>query len=257
MAGRTSTRFLYLTVPLGAASAYGTHIGLSHLEAKYPNLSASKYASAALQAPQHPDTQRCAYTDIFAAQIPLTALQKRTRSGTHPTDHVALEGAWARTVLNSRILRVEASVLGLLTKGRFHPGDTGQNGFRDGRDGTTQTLLNGVAYTQRIPGADADSRGLLIAWEMAKPPRVFFEMIARWGYPWRLMSGGRHEMGVSDPYEVPGRGLCVDVRFAGAHDYDIIAVEGENQKVIPAWVMRLHAGYARLILDQAVRELLQ
>jgi hypothetical protein len=46
----------------------------------------------------------------------------------------------------------------------------------------------------------------------------------------------------------------VDVRFAGAHDYEIVEEEGVKQKIIPGWVMRLHAGYARLILDLGVRE---
>ena len=230
-----SKRLVYLATPLGAA-AYGIHRSLSYLEDNYPNLPASRYASVALQSPRHPDTQRCAYTDIFAARIPLAALQERACSQTQD-NRLALEEAWARAVLNSRILRSEGALLGLWTRGKLDPGDTGENGFYQDCEEKPQRLLNGVAYTQRIPGANADSRGLLIAWEMAEPPRAFFENLARWGYPWRLMSGGRHEMSVSDMYEVPGQGQFVDVRFSGAHDYEMVAIEREKQKVIPAWVM--------------------
>jgi hypothetical protein len=87
-------------------------------------------------------------------------------------------------------------------------------------------------------------------------PRLFFEKIARWGYPWRLMSGVRHEMSVSEPFQ-RNAGMFVEVRFASAHDYEVVDAEGERekQKIIPAWVLRLHRGYARFILDSAVREL--
>jgi hypothetical protein len=255
MARRTITRLLYIAAPIGATS-YGIHRGLAHLEDKYPNLPASSNASKALLQPSNPQNQRCAYSDIFVARMPLSALEARVQSP-GKRDHIALEEAWARAVLGSRILRAEGSLIGLLTKRKFSPGDIGEHGFGPRENGETQKLLNGVLYTQRTPGADADSQGLLIAWYMADEPRVFFEKIARWGYPWRLMSGGRHEMGVSEPYDVPGQGWVVDVRFSAAHDYEIVEEEGVKQKIIPRWVMRLHAGYARLILDLAVREVVE
>lgn len=252
MASRTLTRLIYIAGPIGAAS-YGIHRSLSHLEEKYPNLAASAHASKELLIPRNPYTQRCAYTDIFSARMPLQALKARTQDpGKH--DQTALEEAWARSMLRSKLLRVEGSILGLFTRGTFTPGDIGEHGFRAGDQDKPQKLLNGVLYTQRVPGADGDSRGLLVAWYMADEPRGFFEKIARWGYPWRLMSGGRHEMSVSEPYDVPGLGPVVDVIFAGAHDYEIVEEESVRQKVIPRWVMRLHAGYARLLLDFAMRE---
>lgn len=254
MARRAISRLLYIAAPISATS-YGIHRGLSHLEEKYPNLPASENASKALLAPQNPSTQRCAYTDIFAARVPVSALEARIQSP-DKRDQVALEEAWAQVVLGSRILRAEGSLIGLLTKRKFCPGDLGENGFGSREIGEPQELLNGVFYTQRTPGADADSQGLLVAWYMAEETRVFFEKIAHWGYPWRLMSGGRHEMSVSVPYDVPGQGRVVDVRFSGAHDYEVVAEEGAKQKSIPGWVMRLHAGYARLILDFAVREVM-
>jgi hypothetical protein len=252
MARLAISRLIYIAAPIGLTS-YGIHRGLSHLEEKYPNLPASANASKALLAPRNTIAQRCGYSDIFAARVPLAALEARIKS-LDKRDQIALEEAWAQAVLGSRILRAEGSLVGLITKRKFSPGDIGEHGFGPRKNGEPQELLNGVLYTQRTPGADSDSQGLLIAWYMADEPRLFFEKIARWGYPWRLMSGGRHEMSVSAPYEVPGQGRVVDVRFAGAHDYEIVEEEGVKQKIIPGWVMRLHAGYARLILDLAVRE---
>lgn len=99
-----------------------------------------------------------------------------------------------------------------------------------------------------------DSNGLLVSWSMADDPRLFFEKIARWGYPWRLMSGGRHEMSVSEPFEVKGKGKLIEVKFSAAHDYEIIPEEKDKQKITPEWTNRLHRGYARFVLDSAARE---
>ncbi|KAL4951046.1 hypothetical protein BDW69DRAFT_170956 [Aspergillus filifer] len=94
---------------------------------------------------------------------------------------------------------------------------------------------------------DYNPYGLLVSWKMPKGPRLFFKKIARRGYPWRLMSGGRHEFTCEGPYFIPGRedeGLFVDLRFASAHDYQTVPNEGNlsRQKTIPKWVARLHRG---------------
>lgn len=106
------------------------------------------------------------------------------------------------------------------------------------------------------------AEGVLFCWHMPDEPRRFFETIARWGYPWRLMSGGRHELSVSAPF-IPDEDdrhdePVVEVRFATAHDYEVMSEEGppEKQKVIPAWTLRLHRAYARFLLDMAVKEMI-
>ncbi|KAJ5114828.1 hypothetical protein NUU61_000587 [Penicillium alfredii] len=255
----------YIVVPTGAAS-YGIHRGLSHLEEKYPELPAKATTSTALRTPSSPATQRCAYTDVYATRVPLPALELRTRPSslsTTTSDKTALEDAWARSVIGSKLLRAEGFLIGLFKHGRYTPGNTGDTeaGFApDAETGAPRELLNGMLVAQREPGSpDADSNGLLISWQMADEPRAFFEKIARWGYPWRLMSGGRHEMSVSEPFEMCGQGRVVEVRFATAHDYEVVPEEGgpETQKIIPGWTARLHRGYARLVLDLAAREVEQ
>ncbi|KAJ5210847.1 hypothetical protein N7491_010658 [Penicillium cf. griseofulvum] len=255
---RRSLRLLgYTTVAAGIAS-YGIHRGLSHLEEKYPELPRAA-GSKALGKPQNLDTQRCAYTNIYAAQIPLRTLEARVPSSKTPTK-TELEYAWARSVLGSKILRAEGSLVGLLTSFRLAPGDIGNSaeGFLpDETTGAPRLLLNGLMQVQRLPAADEDSNGLLVSAEMPDGPREFFEKIARWGYPWRLMSSLRHEMSVSEPFQMNGQGMFVEVRFTSAHDYEVVDAEGEmeKQKTIPDWTLRLHRGFARFILESAVREL--
>ncbi|KAJ5970577.1 uncharacterized protein N7479_000495 [Penicillium vulpinum] len=255
---RRSLRLLGYTAATTGIASYGIHRGLCYLEEKYPELPPAA-GSKALREPRRPDTQHCAYTNIYAAKIPIKALEARVPSSKTPTK-TELEYAWARAVLGSKTLRAEGSIAGLLTSFRFTSGDTGnsEEGFSpDKTTGAPRTLLNGILQVQRLPAADADSNGLIVSSELPPESREFFEKIARWGYPWRLMSCVRHEMSVSEPFKINGQGTFVEVRFASAHDYEVVDAEGalEKQKVIPDWTLRLHRGFARFVLDSIVREL--
>jgi hypothetical protein len=254
---RRALRILtYITVPT-LATSYGVHLGLNHLEDKYPALPPAAAGSAALSTPQKP-SQRCAYTDIYATRIRLEALEALIPESALVTDinqKILLEEAWARAVLSSKPLRIESSIIGLLTSRTSAPGDVGENGFSaDPETGAPRSLLHGLFTVEREPAQPGGSNGLLVFWGMADGPRLFFERIARWGYPWRLMSGGRHEMSVSEPFEIKGQGRFVEVRFSAAHDYEVVPAEGKRQKILPEWTNRLHRGYARVILDAAARE---
>ena len=258
-----SRRLLTLTLP-PVVIGYGIHYELNVLESKYPAIPPESSTSLALRTPRNSQTQHCGDIDVYSARVPLRALQhakERRGAGkaTTPQDE------WARTLLNSPTLRTEASLIGLFTTGRFTPGDTGNTpgGLNpEIEPGVPRKLLNGVFTVQRPPSPDptlSNENSLLVSWEIPPVPREFFERIARWGYPWRLMSGGRHEISVSRP-DTEGdeiREPFVEVRFASAHDYETVSEEGglEKQKTIPGWTGRLHRGYARWVLDSAVQEL--
>lgn len=261
----TSRRLLTLVLP-PVAIGYGIHHELNNLESKYPGIPPEPSTSPALRKPHNPQTQHCGDIDVYSARVPLRALlhaKERIRRGTETP--ITLQDQWARTLLNSPTLRTEASLIGLLTTGRFTPGDTGNTAgglFPETEPGVPRKLLNGVFTVQRPPSSDptlSNESSLLVSWEIAPAPREFFERIARWGYPWRLMSGGRHEISISRPDseddnpEEP----FMEVRFASAHDYETVSEEGglERQKKIPGWTGRLHRGYARWVLDSAVQEL--
>ena len=112
------------------------------------------------------------------------------------------------------MLRAEAQIV---ARSRS-PGDCGEHGFHKG-----QKLLNALFEVQRPP---AQGEPLLLSWTMAEDAVGFFRRVARWGYPWRLMDGGRHELGVG----AVARDGEVEVRFSAAHDYRRVREEGKEQK---------------------------
>ncbi|KAL4805562.1 hypothetical protein BDV18DRAFT_141275 [Aspergillus unguis] len=281
-------RLLWITVP-PAIGIYALDRKLSDLEARYPALPVDRSTcSAALCTPNAPATQHVAYVDIYAARVNCTGLVKRGEPLTPQIfNRVKAEffrsggEAWAVAVLTSRIMWTEGCIIGLLSGRGWNPGDIGRSveGFgpvcadalpiksAPGAGASTKDmerkkkkreLLHG-ALTVECPPMPDNPYGLLVSWKLPDGPRLFFEKIARWGYPWRLMSGGRHELSMSEPYYVPGReseGMFFDLRFSSAHDYEIVPEEGgiEKQKTIPKWIARLHRGYARWILDRAARD---
>ncbi|KAL5361269.1 hypothetical protein BJX96DRAFT_151653 [Aspergillus floccosus] len=263
MAAIYRTRLVALLVP-PVVVGYGAHYVLRSLEHQYPNVSIDNSTSIALRTPSHPSSQHCPRIDLFTARIPLTALQARLPPTKQTNEEITpstqdLTTAWAQTLFNTKPLRAEAKACGLLTGAGFNTGDLGNTPEAFAPDPVTKTprvLAHGVFVVERPPAED-DHYGLLVRWDMADGVRRFFERIALWGYPWRMMSGGRHELMVSAPFEVEGEGPFVEVGFACAHDYEVVASEGENQKMIPEWTQRLHCGYARLLLHAAVRELKQ
>ncbi|KAL4781779.1 hypothetical protein BJX76DRAFT_359540 [Aspergillus varians] len=270
---------LYILTP-PAVGTYVVHHELRALEEKYPALPADDTTcSLALRTPTSPSTQHSPHIDIYSARIPLSSLPSATAPITpeglqSPQAHQTLSTRWAQALVGSRILRWEGSVFGLFSSRGFQPGDIGLSeeefgplpvnvnaNVKEDRNQKRQ-LLNGGFIVERPPSQDGNPYGLLVSWDFPDDLRVLFEKIARWGYPWRFMSGGRHEMSVSKPYFVSGRegeeeeGWVVDVRFSSAHDYEIVPAEGglEGQKTIPEWTVRLHRGFARLVLDRAVGE---
>lgn len=264
MATRSRTRlFLTLTIPPLVIAGYSTHHWLNNLEARYPPIAPDRSSTELLRTPANPVVQHVPHIDIYSARIPLRALQARVKNPadeTKPTKQ-DLNTAWAQSLLNCSLFRLEAKFIGLFRTGKFNPGDTGTSpaGFSpDPETGAPRELLNGIMTVVREPVGEEP---LLVKWGMPDEPRAFFEKIARWGYPWRLMTGGRHEMSVEGPFEGEGdeesQGPFVEVRFASAHTYEIVEEEGElwEQKTIPKWTGRLHQVYARFLLDTAVREL--
>ena len=263
MARRFPTRLLFTLATPPLLVGYGTHIWLHSLEARYPPIAPDRSSTELLRTPANSTTQHVPHIDIYAARIRLRDLQARTNNTTEKLTKQDLNTAWAQSLLSCSVLRLEAKVIGLFRKGRFDPGDLGTTpaGFSpDPETGAPRELLNGAMTVIRPPVGDEP---LLVKWGIPDEPRRFFEMIARWGYPWRLMTGGRHEMSVEGPFDgegdEEGLGPFVEVRFASAHTYEIVPEEGGilHQKTIPNWVGRLHRGYARFVLDTAVTELME
>ncbi|KAL2433997.1 hypothetical protein ABEF95_013220 [Exophiala dermatitidis] len=258
---------------------YGTHLYLSSLERRYPALPPEMTTTKILRVPDDPKTQRCAYVDVFAARVPLRKLLRRSdnndnnnasseSTSSSNSTHQDLALVWAQRFLDSRIMRMERDYFGLPKLDL-----ASSEKLRDAKEGDWS--LGEVRVVRRSSEADAEGslfqqrpsktststassnnrvNAVLFCWRMPDDPRLFFEKLAAGGYPWRLMSGGRHELNV-ELLDDDGEEPMVEVRFAAAHDYQIVPAEGDRQKIIPGWVMRLHRGFGRFVLDQAVKEL--
>lgn len=183
-------------------------------------------------------------TDILVARVSRRALVSAAQK-LGLNDATSLNATWARTFLEAPIISLEGQVIG----GSKDRGDTGASGFHPG-----QRLLNGAFQVEEPPSR---TDPLVVSWSMPEEPVSFFEKIAAWGYPWRLMSGGRHSIGV---VEIPDSdGNEVEVIFGCAHEYERWnrANGKEDGKVIPDWTGWCHRMYGRLVLDDAVRQLMK
>ncbi|KAJ3555130.1 hypothetical protein NM688_g2746 [Phlebia brevispora] len=217
---------------------------IRRLEQKYPPLPPDLFTTLACRTPRQ-EGQRTPYVDVYGARVPISSLlASDKRSGRHTapiTSHnePSLEELWSRSFISSRAMRLEGA---LVKGGPLLPDDVAENGFRLG-----QSLLGGILHVLRTPSAGSP---LLAEWHMPSHVTGFFERIAAWGYPWRLMDGGRHEWSVQQTDDGE-----VEVRFAAAHDYKVVQEEGSAGKIIPRWVLRLHRAYARFLLDEVVEQL--
>lgn len=242
-------RTLVITTLITAPPAYYVYTTINRLEAKYPRLNAEAASTSALRTPAFPVTHHTPHVDIFGAKVPAKALlHQRGPDGRK----LSPEEAWAKHFFESPVLQLEGKLLGRFTHG---PGDHGERGFH-----AKQTLLNGLLEVVRPPSQSSSlflrplssTAPLLVSWSMPVHVVAFFRTAAiDWGYPWRMMSGGRHELSVGEP----GRDGLVEVRFGSAHDYERIKDEGNSQKTIPEWTARLHRAYAMWLLDERIEAL--
>jgi hypothetical protein len=223
---------------------------LLYLESTYPSLpveqtSTVEFRRTAIKGSRKGHTP---HVDVYAARVPLAGLislrndDRNNRSSTSgPT---SLEEAWARAFMGSRLMVLEGR---LFNRFRSTSGDTGQDGFWPG-----QSLLSGAFTVIRPPSR---STPLLVEWPMPPDAVLSFEKLAAWGYPFRLVEGGRHEFSVgASPEGGDAASATVEVRFSAAHDYAVVEGERGEGKVMPKWVLRLHRAYARLLLDRAAQE---
>ncbi|KAI9741716.1 MAG: hypothetical protein M1834_000101 [Cirrosporium novae-zelandiae] len=225
-------RLLVTAAVILPPSYYVAHTA-NRLESTYPPLPPERTTTALTRIPAYPSTQQLHNVDVYGARVPLQALRHISQA----REKESIEETWGHAFFSGPSIALEGRLLGL---GRMP--ELGEDGFQEG-----QILLNGGFKVIRAPSS---GHPLLLKWDMPPGPRKFFEMIGRWGYPWRLMSGGRHELSVG-PVDEKG---MVEVRFASAHDYETVKEEGGAQKRIPKWVDRAHRLFARWLLDEFVRK---
>lgn len=246
-------RRLVITSAVVGGPAYYVYSTVTRLEATYPRLQPENTSTSAFRATSEttyylcPGRHHTPHIDIYGARVPARVLHEQHDPQTG--HRLSPEEAWARLFLQSPALQLEGKLFGGFSRGT---GETGHDGFQRG-----QKLLNGGFEVLRAPSPRPSifrSLGhpepLLVQWVFPPHLVAFCRKAATdWGYPFRFMSGGRHEFSVGDV----DKDAMVEVRFGSAHDYEWIDSEGENQKTIPQWVSRLHRAYAMWLLDERVR----
>ncbi|KII87911.1 hypothetical protein PLICRDRAFT_162811 [Plicaturopsis crispa FD-325 SS-3] len=188
-----------------------------------------------LSVPQDPSRQRVSRkgAEVISARVPRTALAALAdKSDSSPNE------TWARVFLRRRTIQLESRLVAIL----------------QGRENNTELafvpggiLLNGLFTVVEPP---SPTRPLVTSWSM--PPRAvhFFERLASWGSPWRIMSGGRHSWEVVDDSD----GDYVRLEFGCSADFAIAnSLTGqEDEKEMPRWCLWAHRMYAKWLLDEAV-----
>ncbi|KAF9048025.1 hypothetical protein BDZ89DRAFT_1257838 [Hymenopellis radicata] len=87
---------------------------------------------------------------------------------------------------------------------------------------------------------------LTARWEIPPVQVKLFETLAKYGSPWRLMDGGRHDFPVVED------GDDVLVGFSAAHDYAVLDNDGKTLPPFGEWTHRM---YARVLLADGVKQL--
>ncbi|KZW02831.1 hypothetical protein EXIGLDRAFT_744348 [Exidia glandulosa HHB12029] len=106
-------------------------------------------------------------------------------------------------------------------------------------------------------GTGSDAAGALLYWRFDRltSPKVvdFVDKAAAWGYPFRFMVGGWHELIVED---LPG-GDRVRITYVLTEVYDLhpLGKIEEDKKIVPKWTLDLHRDYARSMLKGVVAQI--
>lgn len=94
-------------------------------------------------------------------------------------------------------------------------------------------------------------KSTLIEWSWCSNLGIvsFFEKLSKYGYPWRIMNGGLHEIYI-EKSKNSNKSDEYDVWFSTTHEYN----NHRDGKLIPEWVQSLHRNYARMLLYLATQK---
>lgn len=94
-----------------------------------------------------------------------------------------------------------------------------------------------------------NSKSTILEWHWSSNSGIvpFFETLSSYGYPWRMMNGGLHEILIKKSQSNPDE---FDVWFSTTHEYN----DKRDGKLIPNWVQSLHRNYARVLLYLATEK---
>lgn len=114
----------------------------------------------------------------------------------------------------------------------------------------------------RVANGPGDAAGAVLYWrfDQLTDPKLteVFDKMAQYGYPWRFMIGGFHELIVQDLPERNERGEeLVRVTYALTEAYDLhpLGKKEEDKKTVPKWTLTFHRDYARSMLHGTIAQI--
>ncbi|GJE86986.1 hypothetical protein PsYK624_030690 [Phanerochaete sordida] len=232
-------RTLVIGTALAALPALYIRSRILSLEREYPPLPLESTSTPELRTPRAPGL-RTDPGDVYATRVPLSALRRLTRVG---AGEASLEDAWARAFFQSRTIGLEATLLGIGSKG-----NRGEHGFRRGESVMANAML---ILREPAPGTP-----MLIEWATPSSLMQLSETFAAWGWPYKLMNGGRQEWSIGPVTRLPGDDEdMVEIRYGTAQDFRVVEGEKEPGKSVSPWMLRGHRAYARYLLDATAKEI--
>lgn len=113
-----------------------------------------------------------------------------------------------------------------------------------------ERFINGIGLRSALKGfnveiissqQDQGFSSFVYKWNWKNPKLVdFFNQLANYGYPYRLQSGGYHELYIERTEKTD----FFNIFFASAHEYE----DFHDSKILPGLFLHLHTTYAKVLL---------
>ncbi|KAK6500869.1 hypothetical protein TWF506_003630 [Arthrobotrys conoides] len=215
------------------------------------------------------------YGHWFSARVPYESVVRPSSTIERVGDETVVKNEkhkktpieiWTSALFCTPTLGLEAIGIGFFTGNGFTTGDIGEEKVFVG-----QELAHGVfnvisieeqtppvTLTQQEDGVNGKLLGrAIVAYDLPDYLTHIWEVAAKFGAPWRHISGGRHCFEVIE--EDGGRDGEVLVRFGCVIDMERVnrleREKGEDGKGMPGVYVWLHEVYARWLVDGAVNRL--
>ncbi|KAK6345597.1 hypothetical protein TWF718_007507 [Orbilia javanica] len=174
---------------------------------------------------------------------------------------------WTSALFCTPTLGLEAIGIGFFTGNGFTTGDRGKEKVYVGQDlahgvfnvtSIEEESTPPVTLQEEKDGVNGKLLGrAIVAYDIPDYPTHLWEVAAKYGAPWRHISGGRHCFEVIE--EEGGKDGEVLVRFGCVIDMERVnrldREKGEDGKGMPWLYVWLHEVYARWLVDGAVKGL--
>ncbi|KAF3091808.1 hypothetical protein TWF706_009482 [Orbilia oligospora] len=219
------------------------------------------------------------YGHWFTARVPYKSLIRPGSAAERIGDETAVKDVkhkkspieiWTSALFCTPTLGLEALGIGILTGNGLTTGDRGKERVYVGQElahgvfnvismeEAAEDTTSPVTLTEQKDGVNGKLLGrAIVAYDLPDYPTHVWEVAAKYGAPWRHISGGRHcfevieEDGAKDGEVLVRFGCVIDMERVNRLDRE----KGEDGKGMPWLYVWLHEVYARWLVDGAVNRL--